>query len=50
MQWRDARRIRFWSSRGAWAARGSVVALVVFLGLLLAFAGNVTGWFGLTPP
>jgi general secretion pathway protein A len=49
MQWRT-RRIRFWSSRGAWAARSSVVALVVLLGLLLAVAGNVTGWFGLTLP
>jgi general secretion pathway protein A len=46
-QWARPRRMGFWSRRGAWAARGGVVALVALLGLLLAVAGNVTGWFGL---
>jgi general secretion pathway protein A len=48
-QWKPPRRIRLWSSRGAWAARGSLLALVVLLGLLFAFAGNAARWFGLTP-
>jgi type II secretory pathway predicted ATPase ExeA len=48
-QWgRGGRRGRPSTRIGAWFARGSVAALVVLLALLLVFAGNVTGWFGIS--